>query len=561
MATSVGSVHSSSDLVKDYVCFACEGKHLEESADYFCETCKKFFCRKCIYQHDQFYTNHSKYGREETNKWPLTKKIEDLLLKCDVHKDKNLEMFCEDHSQLCCTHCDLLNHRQCTNVKLISESVNKMSVDMQQLSSDLQTILDELNKFKSSQDESIKSVEVSYSEKLQEIRNQRKKLNAALDALENTTLAELNELRTTLQAALKKDVDNCNRLKDELKQLRETVQGLCDKSKKELEFIASRICLDKIQESESYLKHNSVKMQSSIIFEANIDIEKNLSQQANLGRIVESMQSLTLNMNPDQVLTVKSKSEYSVRISSDTNQTFGIKDICCLPSGQVIVIDVYTKVKLLDQHYNETSHCDVTGNLYSICQITSSEVAVTVDSAVQFISVSNGQLVNGGKFQLQHAAFGIGHHQGALYITSGTALYHYTLTGSLVKKLYEDASDSHTVYGCAVSPAGDRIYVTNFTQHKLITLATDGTLISTFTDPELQNPWGVHVTPSGQVLVCGYSSHTVIQVDREGSKRLATLISNKDGVINPISVYYNTNNHQILVGLYSNDKIKVWELQ
>ena len=111
MATSVGSVHSSSDLVKDYVCFACEGKNLEESADYFCETCMKFFCGKCSYQHDQFYTNHSKYGREETNKWPLTKKIEDLLLKCDVHKDKKLKMFCQDHSQLCCTDCVLLDHR------------------------------------------------------------------------------------------------------------------------------------------------------------------------------------------------------------------------------------------------------------------------------------------------------------------------------------------------------------------------------------------------------------------------------------------------------------------
>ncbi|KAH3782185.1 hypothetical protein DPMN_160097 [Dreissena polymorpha] len=111
MATSVGSVHSSSDLVKDYVCFACEGNNLEESADYFCETCMKFFCGKCSYQHDPFYTNHSKYGRKETNKWPLPKKIEDLLLKCDVHKEKKLKMFCEDHCKLCCTDCVLLNHR------------------------------------------------------------------------------------------------------------------------------------------------------------------------------------------------------------------------------------------------------------------------------------------------------------------------------------------------------------------------------------------------------------------------------------------------------------------
>ena len=80
MATLVGSVHSSWDLVKDYVCGACESKHINECADYFCETCMKFFCGKCIYHHDQLYANHSKYGKGETNKWPLAKKTEDFLL-------------------------------------------------------------------------------------------------------------------------------------------------------------------------------------------------------------------------------------------------------------------------------------------------------------------------------------------------------------------------------------------------------------------------------------------------------------------------------------------------
>ncbi|KAH3799960.1 hypothetical protein DPMN_153584 [Dreissena polymorpha] len=114
---------------------------------------------------------------------------------------------------------------------------------------------------------------------------------------------------------------------------------------------------------------------------------------------------------------------------------------------------------------------------------------------------------------------------------------------------------------CAVSPAGDRIYVIKHGYEKVITMATDGTLISTFMDPELQEPMGVHVTPSGQVLVCGYSSNTVIQVDCEGRKKLATLVPSKDGVLNPVSVCYNTKTDQIIVGLSDNSIIKVMELQ
>ncbi|XP_052262107.1 uncharacterized protein LOC127865987 isoform X2 [Dreissena polymorpha] len=504
-----------------------------------------------------------KYGRGETNKWPLAKTMEDLILKCDIHNNKKLKMFCQDHSQLCCSDCVLLNHRQCTNVALISDTVHKVSVDMQQMSNEIQTILAELNKFKGTQEAIIQSVDGSHSETLKEIRDLRKKLNASLDELENTTMKELDEIRNTLETSLKKDVDTCDQLKDELQQLSEAVHCLCDKSKKDVAFIASRKCLDKIQESDTYLKERSVKIQSSIIFKANTDIEQYLSKQSRLGSIIDSMQSVTLKMNPDQVLTMKRKWEYNVNISSDTRQTYPVTGICSLPSGDVIVVDSYNKkVKMFDQHYNVSSHCDVSGSPEDICQITSSEVAVTLhDAGLQFMSVRNGQLVKGNKLQLPHNAIGIAHHQGALYITDYTALYHYTLTGTLVKKLYDDKSDNISVYKCALSPAGDRIYVTNHVRHKLYTLATDGSLISTFTDPELKHPTGVHVTPAGQVLVCGYSSNNVVQVDREGKKKLATLASSKDGLSQLASVCYDTNKHQIIVGEYGNNKIMVMELQ
>ncbi|KAH3750156.1 hypothetical protein DPMN_184674 [Dreissena polymorpha] len=129
-----------------------------------------------------------------------------------------------------------------------------------------------------------------------------------------------------------------------------------------------------------------------------------------------------------------------------------------------------------------------------------------------------------------------------------------------IKSLYEDTGGGITVDRCALSLDGDWIYVTNFAQNKLITLATDGTLISTFTDPELVGPKGVHVTPTGQVLVCGISSHTVIQVDRDGKKKMATLASEKNGISYPMSICYNTKRRHIIVGAYANNKISVMKL-
>ncbi|KAH3791879.1 uncharacterized protein LOC127837297 isoform X2 [Dreissena polymorpha] len=233
-----------------------------------------------------------------------------------------------------------------------------------------------------------------------------------------------------------------------------------------MEIIASKKCTNKIHKCESYLKENHVKVQSSIIFKANINIEQYLSQQASLRSIVDSMKSLSVVMNPVKVLAVKRKSKYNVKISKDSMQSH-IRGICSLPGGQVIVLyhNNNNRVKMLDKNFNVSSHCDVSGAQWDICLITASEVAVTLDDAgVQFMSVSNMQLVNGRKLQLPHKAVGIAHHQGALYITSSTALYHYTLTGTLVKKLYEERGGEYTVFKCAVSPAGDKIYVTNRTK-------------------------------------------------------------------------------------------------
>ncbi|KAH3782326.1 hypothetical protein DPMN_160240 [Dreissena polymorpha] len=64
--------------------------------------------------------------------------------------------------------------------------------------------------------------------------------------------------------------------------------------------------------------------------------------------------------------------------------------------------------------------------------------------------------------------------------------------------------------------------------HRLLTLSPNRTLLFTFIDPQLQYPWCDHVTTAGGVLVCGLTSQTIIQVDREGRRKLDTLATETD---------------------------------
>ncbi|XP_052249003.1 uncharacterized protein LOC127856869 isoform X2 [Dreissena polymorpha] len=270
-------------------------------------------------------------------------------------------------------------------------------------------------------------------------------------------------------------------------------------------------------------------------------------------------------IEPDPIIKVNRSKKYNVKIVRDSSNCF-ISGICETATGELLISDYDNNcAKLLDQTFKVVAHCDLPDSPWSMCSIDSSAVAVILNNCeVHFIRVTNGQLVKNKILKLQHSCTSIAHHKGNLYIAGGSALYRYTVVGRLmVSKMYENTSDLWTA--CAVSPDGDRIYVANLTSNQLVTLSRDGTVISRFTDPALDWRWNahsaLHVTDSGQVLVCGVRSRKIIQVDRDGRQRLAEVVTEKDGVTYPSSVYYRKHTGSLIVGMSGNDDIIVFESQ
>ncbi|KAH3879101.1 hypothetical protein DPMN_003002 [Dreissena polymorpha] len=344
-----------------------------------------------------------------------------------------------------------------------------------------------------------------------------------VNEFDNITAKELNEMKDevkSIKGSITSSIHKCTSLHNDLSHFHEFVQKIGDN--KELCLIASIKC-------------------------------KHIIQQA-----------LTLLGKSGKVFNVQSITKHNVSIPSDKD-VCNINGICVLPDGQVLVVDWNNQnVKLLNQQYQVVSHWDVNARPLDICLITPSEVAVAVNNGniheVQFITVNQGNLVSGRKFQLQHECIYITHHQGNLFVTSDQELYKYSLNGKLICRLYQDRSGDWTVYKCAVSPTGDRLYITCDWPHKLLTLARDGTLLATYSDPALEYPRGIHVTPAGQVLVCGWQSFTVLQVGWEGKSKLATLGTEEDGVGYPRSVCYSSTTSSIIVGQWG-DNIRVFRVE
>ncbi|KAH3896602.1 hypothetical protein DPMN_020780 [Dreissena polymorpha] len=551
---STSSHFKGSDEVKDFICSSCKE---QAHADFYCKTCLKLYCGKCIQLHDKWFKKHSAYGRNDMKEWPVSKELEELILKCEVHRDDRIEMLCDDHSQLCCTKCAFNDHSQCSKVTPINELTNTQPTDLQGLSVELKTVLGEIKSLHISQEASVESLQKTYKEHREVMIEQMcGNLNTYIDECDNNsvgtsggnkqylkeemcrsvlsivnefdniTAKELNEMRDeviSIKGSVTSSMHKCNSLHNDLSHFHEFVQKIGDN--KELCLIASIKC-------------------------------KHIIQQA-----------LTLLGKSSKVFNVQRHTRHTrhnVRIPSDKYVCY-INGICVLPDGQVLVVDWRNKnVKLLNQQYQVVSHWDVNARPVDICLITPSEVAVAVNDhdskihEVQFITVNQGKLVPGRKFQLQHECRGIDHHQGVLFVISSVELYKYTLNGKQVCSLYR--SFEYTVDRCAVSPTGDRLYIISHYQPKLLTLARDGTLLATYSVPALEYLRSLHVTPAGQVLVCGLLSDTVLQVDREGQSKLTTLATWEDGVVWPRSVCYSSTTSSIIVG-QQYDNIRVFRVE
>ncbi|KAH3862292.1 hypothetical protein DPMN_025258 [Dreissena polymorpha] len=226
-----------------------------------------------------------------------------------------------------------------------------------------------------------------------------------LNEFDNITAKELNEMKDeviSIKGSVTSSIHKCTSLHHDLSQFHEIVQKIRDH--KELCLIASIKC-------------------------------KHIIQQA-----------LTLLGKSGKAFNVQSNTKHNLRIPSDSHECW-ITGICVLTDGQVLVADRRNKrFKLLNQQYQVVSHCDVTGYVEDMCQITPSEVAVALEKNasnthnVQFITVTQSQLTLGRKLELQHEYTGIACHQGELFICSGTALFKYTLYGKQLCRLYEDRS-------------------------------------------------------------------------------------------------------------------------
>ncbi|XP_052782204.1 uncharacterized protein LOC128218552 [Mya arenaria] len=549
------SIHRGCDFIYDFSCSPCDANGFNTEAHHHCTQCKKYYCQNCISKHNGLYQKHAVLGRKDVKKWETAPGVIDDLERCGMHPGEDMKLVCGDHDQPCCPVCVDIDHRQCSKIQHIPDVAKGVhrNIEFQQIPKKIAELQKQFELMKESRIKNTTSLKKTRADISDEIKTIRKKINEILDKIEKATLQDLDGMIVKLEKKIKKDIETCDEMTIGLQNMITTFQTKASESKS---YIAYRKSQGMILQANDHLRGISTIECYNVTFQANNLIEELLSAVKTFGAIEEqtvmTKQRKDPLSDPNHVFSVAEYKDYNVKLKNNKYQC-AIYGLCEMPSGEFVIADCRNcRVKLLDKEYRVLDHCDVPGNPWDVCHVGGNEVAVCVDrenadkQGLYFIHATKGKLVTTRKLSFNHDCYAAAHHGGQLYI-SKTALYVYPLSGQKVKRLYEDKSRGNTVEKCAISNDGKTIYITNYCQHQLITLDNNGNKLASLTNPDMRGPTGVHVTPDGHVFVCCYGSDKVLQVEKDGKKKLATLAREEHGVYRPYSLFFSSRTSSLIV--------------
>ncbi|XP_052781810.1 uncharacterized protein LOC128218239 [Mya arenaria] len=553
------SLQRGCDFIHDFSCFPCEENGFNTEAHHYCTQCKNYYCQNCVSKHNGLYQKHAVLDRKDVKKWEAAPGAVNALERCGMHPGEALKLVCADHDQLCCHLCVAVDHRQCSKIHPIPDVAKgiQRNIEFQQIPKKIAELEKQFELMKEARMKNTTSLKKTRAAISDELKTIRKKINEILDKIEKATLQDLDEMIAELENDIKKDIETCDKMTIELQNLIATFQtkSISSESKS---YIAYRKSQDMISQASDHLRGISAIECYNVTFQANNLIQELLSSVKTFGAIEE--QNVTTKQredplsDPNHVFSVAEYKQYNMKMRGDEYRC-GIYGVCEMPSGEFVIADRNNcKVKLLDKEYRVLDHCDVPEYQRDVCHIDGNEVAVCVNSVhadrrgLYFINATKGRFVTTRKLRFPHNLIAAAHHGGQLYISSGNALYVYTMSGQKVKMLYVDMFGCRTVEKCAISNDGKTIYITNISKYPLITLDNKGNKLASLIDPDMKQLTAVHVTPAEHVFVCCFGSDTVLQVDKDGKKTLATLARKENGVNGPHCLFFSSRTSSLIVG-------------
>ncbi|XP_052792651.1 uncharacterized protein LOC128226703, partial [Mya arenaria] len=499
------------------------------------------------------------------------------------------------HQDLICGHCSVQNHRSC-HADVISD-ISKGFKDDQEYGDVIKTIarlFEDIDLCASAVEKNVDVVAKLGENEVEKLRKYREEVNKYFEEREQALLKLIEKTKNTNEELLGSLKPKYTNLKSKLEEINVTLEAQgtnmiqlfieTKRAKKLLEGLQNELAdinkknvihhfefrkdpaTERLIASDTGIGTLKIIMTENITVSAdsNHDIVGQTVQGDGPRETMATSEPTVGNATVDlTVLRFTSASDIPMKSPTDIMGCY-LSNMLHLAGSRLLMADFYnSKVKVVDMQTNSlVSQISVPGQPWDICHLPGDRVAVTtINKSIQIIE-TRGQLALGDRIKVDDGCRAIAYHEDRLIVSfcNGKVAV-LNMNGHAIRQIYGDDSGNELfklpLYLTVVCEGATAfIYVSDKSRNTITKLDMNLNIITTFQDSALKCPRCI--TAFGdQLLICGCESSTILILDLS-TGQMTQLMGQKEGIRNPLSVYYLPQHRKILVTEQGNCSAKVY---
>ncbi|PJE78090.1 hypothetical protein CI610_02978 [invertebrate metagenome] len=584
----VSSIAQSADVL---FCAPCLRWKESNPAEVTCTECEEKLCKQCRICHER---NKATAAHRLVSISGNVGQLCDVKVYeiCHQHSGKPLDVYCVDHSAMCCYICVSVSHRQCNNVKSMEDVIKKTMAKQSLGETEWKELTEETKKMLDEDDLGITTLNAREKEVSAEMTDRIQKAKDKLDSLNARFQSDLaGQCRTYRQQLLfrRKNVNtfHINAENSHLLMSRSDQQlserhrfFVREQTKNQISGHYRR--MDQNTKKEPNRFDITLKLEETIdeimkmTTAGNVDVTSTLSpvsQNAN-GRICSLIGSLLLTPSATTLSDSTSTSDLTGSLQHLTVQTTPVTtevdvwtgSVSCVhtvntstlrgenmpwlmggiftDNNELLITDYRNRrLVLFDDKYSYTREYKVSGKPTDIARgRTADEIFVAVnETQILRCTLQNGELSVVNTISSLPNTWGIAVLGDNILIGTEDSVKVMSIDGKVTKSTKKGGGNTYL----AVSTSKSTVYHKDKNDVVCRRLDSDA-VVYRYRDPGLNDPAGIGLDRDDNVYVCGHGPKNVYLVSPDGS-RGRVLLSKLSGITCPWCIVVHPTKQEFVV--------------
>ncbi|XP_056021795.1 tripartite motif-containing protein 45-like [Ostrea edulis] len=524
-------------------CEPCNIDGDDKPASGWCRDCSEALCEECLQWHKKFKPSRN-HEIVPFTEGAIPSTSTSSLDMCEDHEGRKIEMFCESHLAPCCVLCVTTEHGKCKSICSIEEATDKVIKPgkVKRLRDDVDRLEVMLEKVITEERANIQEIEDVADKLGEEISGAKAAIIETVTKLEEQHLNEVGKATKDAKAKLQKSINNFEQRQCYLRHWKEIFGKnlLTDGSLKTI------VALSYTKMERIFQTLREMEM-SQLRFGIQAKIQDDVKKLMKLPLLAE----ITTNEHKSPVMLdeidienaeINVISEFTIDGASFTGGVY-------LQNGELVLADNINK-KLV--------HCRTDGEIlrkmplrgspWDICVNEENDIYVTLPKKKKVLVISIDTFNTTKTVEVDIECRGIAQSGNTIALGSINVLE--VLSADFRK--CRSSSDVKGLYDVAVDMEENIIY-SSYSKHKVWKQDREGNVLFTYSDTELQHPYGLTVDRIGNIYLNGNSSNNIHILSQTG-KKLRIL----NDVREPQCIKFQENTHRFFVG-EAGGRVKIFE--